>query len=180
MTRIAYSYLTQPSSNLWAERQQLVDTRLGRAPAVSGYALLLGKTRLTTSPFLVPLKSESHDHAATDPCSHKPRTPRPHPPPAPSLLGAVVDRTPQTHRGAGSLQTSGEEGLTDKQLGTLAFHEWLASVGVGMPAVGLRQSTRESTPSVRLRLLPDHVARAPRAPRAAPAPLSARGRRVRR
>ena len=106
----------------------------------------------------------------TDPYSQKPRTPRPHPPPAPSLLGAVVDRIPQIHRGAGSLQTSGEEGLTDRQLGTPAFHDRLASVGVGKPAVALRQSTRAPMPSAWLRPLPDHVARAPRAPRAAPAP----------
>ena len=38
-----------------------------------------------------------------------------------------------------------------------------------MPAVALRQSTRASAPSVRLRPLPDHVARAVQAPPAAPA-----------
>ena len=107
---------------------------------------------------------------ATFTCSQKPRTPRPRPPPVPSPLGAVVDRVPQIHRGAVSLQTSGEEGLTDRQLGTLAFHDWLAAVGVGMPAVALRQSTRASAPSGRLRPLPDHVARAARAPRAVPVP----------
>ena len=41
-----------------------------------------------------------------------------------------------------------------------------------MPAVALRQWTRASAPSVQLRLLPDHVARAARAPRADPAPFS--------
>ena len=73
-----------------------------------------------------------------EPCSQKPRTPRPRPPPSPSLLGAVVDSTPQTHRGAASLQTSVEKGLTDRQLGALAFHDRLAAVEVGTPAVALR------------------------------------------
>ena len=50
---------------------------------------------------------------AIEPCSQKSRTPRPRPPPARSLLKAVVDSIPQTHRGAVSLQTSGEKGLTD-------------------------------------------------------------------
>ena len=107
---------------------------------------------------------------ATDTCSQKPRTARPHTSPAPSLLGAAVDRIPQTRRGTGSLRTSGEKGLTGRQLGTLAFHHRIASVGVGMPAVALRQSRRASTPFVRLGPLPAHVSRAPRAPRAAPAP----------
>ena len=53
MTRIAYLL---PDST--------VEYLVGRAPGVSGYALLLGKARLTTSPFLVPLNLESHDHAA--------------------------------------------------------------------------------------------------------------------
>ena len=106
-------------------------------------------------------------HAA-DPCSKKSNRPRP--PPAPSLLGVVIDRIPQTHRGPISLQTSGNESLTDKELNTLAFHDRLAAVGVGMPAVALRRSTRASAPSVRLRPLPDHVARAARAPRATLAP----------
>ena len=58
--------------------------------------------------------------------------------------------------------------MTDRQLGTLAFHDRLVVVGVGMPAVALQQSTRVSAPSVPLRPLPDHVARAARAPLAAP------------
>ena len=76
---------------------------------------------------------------ATELCSRKPRTPRTRPPPTPSPLGAVVDSIPQARRGAVSLQTSGGEGLTDRQLGTLAFHDRLASVEVGTPAVALRR-----------------------------------------
>ena len=95
---------------------------------------------------------------ATEPCSQKPRTPRLRPPPAPSLLGAVVDGIPKTHRGAVSLQTPGGEGLTDRQLGAVALHDRLTAVEVATPL------------SVRLRPLPDHVARAVRAPRAAPTP----------
>ena len=88
---------------------------------------------------------------ATGSCSQEPRTPRPRPPPAPSLLGGVVDSIPQTRRGAVLLPTSVEEGLTDRQLGTLAFYDRLATVGVGTLAVALRRSTRASAPSVRLR-----------------------------
>ena len=75
---------------------------------------------------------------ATKPCSQKPRTPRPRPPPAPLLLGAVFDNIPLTHRGVVSLQTSGKEGLNVRHLGTLAFHDMLAAVGMGTPAVALR------------------------------------------
>ena len=107
---------------------------------------------------------------ATDPCSKKPRTPRPCPPPVPSLLGAVVGRIRQTHRGAVSLQTSGEEGLTERHLGTLAFRDRLAVAGVGMPAMALRQSTNASAPSLRLRPLPDHVTRAARGTSGGPGP----------
>ena len=60
--------------------------------------------------------------------------------------------------------------MTDRQLGTIAFHDRLAAVGVGMPAVELRQSTRASEPAVRLHPLPDHVARAVRLSLEAPAP----------
>ena len=107
---------------------------------------------------------------ATASCSQELCTPRPRPPPAPSLLGAVVGSVPQTCRGAVSLQTSGEGGLTDRQLGTLAFHDRLDAVGLGTPAVALRRSTRASGPSFRFRPLPNHVARAVRASRAASAP----------
>ena len=107
---------------------------------------------------------------ATRSCSQKSRTPRPHPPLAPSRLGAVVDSTLQTRRGAVFLQKSGEEGLADRQLGTLAFQDRLAAVGVGTPAVAFRRSTGASAPPVRLRPLADNVAHAVRAPPVAPAP----------
>ena len=107
---------------------------------------------------------------ATEACSQKPRTPSPRSCPAPSLLGAVVDSIPQTHHGAVSLQTTWEKCLTYRQLDALAFHGRLAAVGVGTLAVALRRSARASAPSMQLRPLPDHVARAVRAPWAAPAP----------
>ena len=44
----------------------------------------------------------------TESCLRNPRTPRPRPPPASSLVGAVVDSIPQARCGAVSVQISGE------------------------------------------------------------------------
>lgn len=99
--------------------------------------------------------------------------PRKRPPPAPSLLKAIVGSTPQTHRVAVSLEIPGGGGLTDRYLGTIAVHDdRLAVVGAVMPAVTRRRSPRASAPSMLLHFLPDHVAQAVRAPYAALGPPS--------
>ena len=107
---------------------------------------------------------------ATEPCSLRPRTPKPRTPNATSLLETVVYTIPQTHLGDVPLPTPGGDGSTDRQLGTFVFHDRLAAEGVGTPALTLRQLVRVSRPSVRFSLLLEHEARPVRKPRAAPVP----------
>ena len=117
---------------------------------------------------------------ATASCSQELCTPRPRPPPAPSLLGAVVGSVPQTCRGAVSLQTSGEGGLTDRQLGTLAFHDRLDAVGLGTPAERfVDRRVRPGRPSGFVRSPTTWLARCGNLGRPQPL-LSTQGRRVRR
>ena len=97
-----------------------------------------------------------HEHNDLSPPKIRPLKPRP--PTAPSLIGAIIDSVLQLCQNATTAQTPEEEGVRDKQLLTLPFHDRFAALGVGAP-VAVRRSAWVFTPSVRLRPLADHAAR---------------------